>query len=80
MRSIICVPLLSGDELLGVLSLTHNEPNYFSDSHYRLVLTVANEMSIAIHNATLYEYITDQAMRLAVSLQVQEEEASNRSR
>jgi GAF domain-containing protein len=77
-RSMICVPLMSGDELLGLLSLTHPEPSYFSESHFRLVSTVANEMSIAIHNATLYEYITDQATRLALALKVQEEEASNR--
>ena len=74
----ICVPLMSGDELLGLLSLTHPEVSYFSESHFRLVSTVANEMSIAIHNATLYEYITDQATRLALALKVQEEEASNR--
>jgi PAS domain S-box-containing protein len=77
-RSMICVPLMSGDELLGLLSLTQPEPGYFSESHFRLVSTVANEMSIAIHNATLYEYITDQATRLAMALKVQEEEASNR--
>jgi PAS domain S-box-containing protein len=77
-RSMICVPLMSGDELLGLLSLTHPEIGYFSESHFRLVSTVANEMSIAIHNATLYEYITDQATRLALALKVQEEEASNR--
>ncbi len=77
-RSMICVPLLSGDELLGLLSLTHPEAGYFSESHFRLVSTVANEMSIAIHNATLYEYITDQATRLSVALKVQEDEASNR--
>ena len=51
-----------------VQCLSHPDPGYFSDGHFRLVSTVANEMSIAIHNAALYEYITDQAMRLAVSI------------
>ena len=76
--AIISVPLVAGDELLGVLTLAHQEPDFFTESHFRLVSTVANELSISIHNATLYEYITDQATRLAEALKVQEEEASNR--
>jgi PAS domain S-box-containing protein len=76
--SIISVPLLASDELLGVLTLAHEEAHFFTESHFRLVSTVANELSISIHNATLYEYISDQATRLSEALQVQEEEASNR--
>ncbi|HMA36612.1 MAG TPA: GAF domain-containing protein, partial [Chloroflexia bacterium] len=75
-RSLISVPLLSGEDLLGVLNLAHAEPNHFDDSHLQLVSTVANEISIAIHNATLYSFITEQFEREAAALRVQEAEAS----
>jgi PAS domain S-box-containing protein len=75
-RSLISVPLLSGDELLGILNLSDPEPNHFDEGHLRLVSTVANEMSIAIHNATLYSFITEQFEREAAALRVQEAETS----
>ena len=78
-RSMICIPLLSGDDLLGMLTLSHPEPHFFGESQFRLVSTVAHEMAIAIHNAALYAYITEQAERLAGALRVQEEETSNRA-
>ncbi|MDQ2810010.1 MAG: GAF domain-containing protein, partial [Chloroflexota bacterium] len=75
-RSLLSVPLLSGEDLLGVVNLTHPEPNHFDEGHLRLISTVANEMSIAIHNATLYSFITEQFEREAAALRVQEAEAS----
>ncbi len=75
-RSLIAVPLLSGEDLLGVVNLSHPEPNHFDEGHLRLISTVANEMSIAIHNAELYSLITDQFEREAAALRVQEAEAS----
>ena len=75
-RSLISVPLLTGEDLLGVVNLTHPDPNHFDEGHLRLISTVANEMSIAIHNATLYSFITEQFEREAAALRVQEAEAS----
>jgi GAF domain-containing protein len=75
-RSLISVPLRSGDELLGILTLSDPEPDHFDEGHLRLVSTVANEMSIAIHNATLYSFITEQFEREAAALRVQEAETS----
>ncbi len=74
--SLISVPLMSGSDVFGVLSLISPQRNYFNESHLRLVSTVANEMAVFTHNAELYSYISEQAEALASSLIVQEQEAS----
>lgn len=74
--SMICVPLMSGSDVFGVMNLAHADFSYFNESHLRLVSTVANEMAVFAHNAELYSYISEQAEALASSLIVQEQEAS----
>lgn len=73
-RSIIAVPLLAADVPLGVLMLNSRKPNYFNDEHLRLLSTIASEVAIAVHNAELYNFINEQATRLAELLQQQREE------
>ena len=54
-ESQIAIPLLIGDELIGVFSIESAVPQTF-DAHDRgLVLIVANQIASAIRNAQLYE-------------------------
>ncbi len=54
-KSILMVPLIAGDSLIGVLSMQHmDRSNAFSDSDIRLLETLANSMSIALENARLF--------------------------
>jgi PAS domain S-box-containing protein len=49
------VPILSGDELIGVISLQHAEdPNWFNERDIRLLVTLANNLSTAIQNIRLF--------------------------
>jgi PAS domain S-box-containing protein len=73
-RSFIAVPLLAADVPLGVLMLNSTRTHYFNDEHLRLLSTIANEVAIAVHNAELYNFINEQATRLAELLQLQREE------
>ncbi len=73
-RSFIAVPLLAADVPLGVLMLNSPQPGFFNDEHMRLLSTIASEVAITVHNAELYNYINEQATRLAELLQVQREE------
>lgn len=75
-RSVAAVPLMTRDSTLGVLILTSPIVNYFTEAHVRLLATIANEVAIAINNATLYSYITEMATRLADLLEQQREETS----
>ncbi|HSL46454.1 MAG TPA: GAF domain-containing sensor histidine kinase, partial [Anaerolineales bacterium] len=55
------IPLISHDQLVGVLRLDHHEPGHFTSAHADLGLAFANQAAIAIENARFHE----QAQRLA---------------
>jgi signal transduction histidine kinase len=55
------VPLALKDRLLGVLTVSHEQPGYYNQHHAQLVQAVANQAAVAIENARLY----GQAQQLA---------------
>jgi signal transduction histidine kinase len=54
-RSWMAVPLIVKDQVMGVLGLSHKEPDYFTPRHAQLALAIANQAAVAIENARLYE-------------------------
>ena len=76
--SLLAVPVMTSDELLGVLTLSHPEVGFFRLEHQRVLTVVANEVASALRNADLYRYISDQAARLATMVQA-ERAASSQS-
>ncbi len=75
-RSVAAVPLISAEEVVGAILLAHPEPGFFDEDQMRLLRTLGGEVATAIHNAELYSYINEQALRLAEMLTFQQEEAS----
>jgi PAS domain S-box-containing protein len=75
-RSALVVPLITADDVLGVLLMTHREPHYFTEAHSRLAEAAAAQMATAINNAELYRMIRESAERLGQMLRSQQEEAS----
>jgi class 3 adenylate cyclase len=73
-RSMLGVPILAEDDLIGVVVLVHRELEPFSDEHIALVETFADQAAIAITNARLIEAVERQRTELArfVSPQVAE--------
>ncbi|MBU1878606.1 MAG: GAF domain-containing protein, partial [Chloroflexi bacterium] len=72
-RSAVAVPLIiDAQECLGVLFLAHASPHYFGADHLRVLSIVANEMAVAIHNAELDQYVSNQADELAHALREKE--------
>lgn len=53
-KSAICIPLVSGENPVGVLTLVHPTPHYFKTEHLELLQAIADEASIAIAHALLY--------------------------
>ncbi|KPL84354.1 hypothetical protein SE15_04335 [Thermanaerothrix daxensis] len=53
-KSAICVPLLAQDQLVGVLTLVHARPGFFTPEHLRLLQTIADLAGLAVRNAQLY--------------------------
>ncbi len=58
-KSLLFVPLLSGDKVKSYVSLQNiDEENAFSESDIRLLETLANSMSVALENARLFDETT----------------------
>lgn len=53
-RSALCVPILRGRTLLGVLTLTHSQPNQFNKRTANLMQMCATQMTLALDNVQLY--------------------------
>ncbi len=58
-RSIIAVPMLKGDELIGVLSIEHPKAHAFTESDVKLAQAIAELAAIAIENTRLYRELSD---------------------
>ena len=74
--SLVGMPLIAGDEVVGVLMLSHPKTNFFNQSHMRLLKAIAGEIAIAIYNAQLYEYLAERTSKLSSMLRNQEEQTS----
>lgn len=75
-RSALIVPLMVGEEILGVLSLFHRQIARFDNEHVELVEATARQIAVALNNAKLYRLIADQAERLGDMLRTQHIETS----
>jgi signal transduction histidine kinase/CheY-like chemotaxis protein len=53
-RSALAIPLVRDATELGVLTLTHDEPDRFGEELLPLAMAVAAQVSTALHNASLY--------------------------
>ncbi len=53
--SVIGVPMLWKEEVLGVIEVLHDQPNYFSLDHQGLLMLFARQATVALQNARLLE-------------------------
>jgi PAS domain S-box-containing protein len=53
-RSWVAVPLKLKDQVIGMLSISHSKPNFYTPHHAELALAIANQAAVAIENARLY--------------------------
>jgi signal transduction histidine kinase/DNA-binding response OmpR family regulator len=53
-RSAILIPLLGRREVLGILSLTHEQPGFFKPDHMKLLQAISSQAAIAVENAQLF--------------------------
>lgn len=60
-KSYAGAPIISGDEVLGFLSVVSSTPDFFSNIHTEHLETFANQAAIAIRNARLYEQASELA-------------------
>jgi signal transduction histidine kinase len=66
-RATMNVPLLSGEELVGVLSLYSDQVASFDESSRRLAESIAGPVAVAMANARLFQAEREQSRRLQES-------------
>ncbi len=54
-KSAICVPLMASSQIVGVLTLVHPVPGFFSEAHLHLLQSIGDQAGIAIYNARLVD-------------------------
>jgi GAF domain-containing protein len=68
-RTLLAVPILKGDDLLGVMIVYHLEVRPFTDKQIALVETFADQAAIAIENVRLFQAEQQRTRELAESLE-----------
>jgi GAF domain-containing protein len=53
-KSAVAAPLLVREQLIGVITLVHPKPNFFTSDHLALVQAIADQAGIAAPNARYY--------------------------
>ncbi len=65
-RSELCVPLTSANEVMGVLNVESDAAESLDDNDLQLLVTLAPQITIALENARLYAAARRQATQLAL--------------
>ncbi len=81
-KSAVSTPILMRDLLVGILTLVHPKPGFFTSDHVALVQAIADQAGIAVINARLYAEsqrhaqvmtsLADAAAGISVSLNVED--------
>ena len=67
LTSLLCVPMISRNKLIGALQVLHTVPGrYFGPLEEQLLTTFANQAAVAIENARLYESLKEERDHLVV--------------
>jgi len=70
-RTVLAIPMLRGNELLGVIAVNRHEVRLFSDNQVALMETFADQAAIAIENARLLTELQAKNASLTESLEQQ---------
>ncbi len=66
-RSALSAPIITGDRLLGVLSILHVQEGAFSENHQTLLQAICQEVGLALTNAERYQQVQRQLAEITFS-------------
>jgi diguanylate cyclase (GGDEF)-like protein len=61
-RSVLCIPITYGDNLLGVLNIESRSENAFSPQDALILNTLADLLATALHNAFVFQKLQQQSI------------------
>ncbi|GBF10353.1 MAG: diguanylate cyclase [Tepidibacillus sp.] len=61
-RSLMSVPILSNDEIIGILSVSNQNPLHFSYDNFKMLQVFAQHLGLALTNAILHERLQQLAI------------------
>ncbi len=62
--SVVGVPLVAGDDIIGTLLLSHSEPGAFDGWHLALLQIIANQAAAAVENLRIYGHLRQERERI----------------
>ncbi len=68
-RSLMVVPMITQDQVVGAINLDDTRPNAFGKSQERLLSIAANHAAIAIQSATLFDKVISEEQRTRAIIQ-----------
>ena len=54
-RAVLMVPMLAGNDPVGVITLTKPVPSYFTEYHEQIIKTLTVQAAVVVRNAQLYD-------------------------
>lgn len=76
--SVMAVPIITGRQLLGLLTLTHSKKAFFEPADLQLIQAAVNQMALALRNVQMVD--KQQQLILELSLAKDESERANRAK
>ena len=74
--SLLCIPLIIDNEIVGVVNMSHPRPNAFSSEDERLMAIITDQVAIALNNVQVF----DDMQQLNVVLEDEVEKATQKLR
>jgi PAS domain S-box-containing protein len=73
-RSLLCLPLIEGNQVWGVLNLSHSDINAFTEDNERILTIIANQAGIALANVGLFQQLQEmnEALEETVAVRTRE--------
>jgi PAS domain S-box-containing protein len=76
--SVMAVPIITGSQLLGLLTLTHSNKHFFMEDDLHLIQAAVDQMALALRNVQMVD--RQQQLILELSLAKDEAELANRAK
>lgn len=62
-HSVIGVPIVLADKLIGYIIVQHGLHNFFSSDHMKFITSISHQIAIALENSILYKKVRDASIK-----------------